>query len=171
MNVQDDSKVIAEGIRVMRVFLGALLVGVLLFLAIAVVVKWDHEPGEGEDNTVVLGVFLGQAVLAALAGLLLPGQLLGKQRRELAQSLADSPRAENIPVEKLMNMLRGISIFRLALLEAASFGLLIALVVTGEYWLLAVVAVLIALMMREWPTVASVTGWIEEQRDRIRQDF
>jgi hypothetical protein len=85
--------------------------------------------------------------------------------------LADSPRAENIPVEKLMNMLRGISIFRLALLEAASFGLLIALVVTGEYWLLAVVAVLIALMLREWPTVAGVTGWIAEQSDRIRQEF
>jgi hypothetical protein len=31
--------------------------------------------------------------------------------------------------------------------------------------------VLIALMLREWPTVAGVTGWIAEQRDRIRQEF
>lgn len=171
MNVQEDSKMIAEGIRGMRVFVGALLAGAVLFAAICVVVKWDHQPREGEDNTVVLAVFLGQAAFASLVGLLLPGQLLKKQRGELAKSLANSPRTENIPVDTLMNILRGTSIFRLALLEAASFGLLICLVVTGQFWLLAVVAVLMALMLREWPTVAGVTGWIEEQRDRIRQDF
>jgi hypothetical protein len=171
MSIEDDSGEIADGIRSMRVFTGVLLAGVLLFLAVVVAIKWNSRPVEGEDNTVLLVVFLGQATLALLAGLLMPRQMLNRQRKELAQSLGETARAENIPVNKLLIMLRGASIFRLALLEGASFALLICLVVTGQFWLLAIVGVLLVLMLREWPTVAGVTGWIQEQRDRIRQEF
>ena len=171
MNVQEDSKEIANCIRAIRVITGVLVAGVVMFMGVALLVKWDHQPREGEDNTVLLVIFLVQAALITLAGLLIPRKLLTNQRKELAQSLGDTTRAENIPVDKLMKMLLGISILRLALLEGASFALLICLIVTGQFWLLAVVAVLMALMVREWPTVASVTGWIAEQRDRIRQDF
>jgi len=171
MNVQEDSKVIAQGIRSMRFFLGALLAGLLLFLAVAVSTKWNSQPRPEEDHTVVLLVFLGQAAIFAVFGQLLSSRGLDKQRKELAASLGNSPRAEDIPADKLLQMLQGTRIVRLAILEAASFALLICLIVTGKFWLLAVVAVLMALMVREWPTVAGVTGWIEEQRDRIRQDF
>ena len=171
MNVQEDSVVIAQGIRSMRIFHGALLAGLLLFLAVAVAIKWNSQPRPEEDHTVLLLVFLGQAALFAVFGLLLSSRGLDKQRKELAASLGNPPRAEDIPADKLLQMLQVTRIIRLAILEGASLALLICLIVTGKFWLLAVVAVLMALMVREWPTVAGVTGWIEEQRDRIRQDF
>lgn len=171
MSVLADTKEIADSIRVMRVITGALVAGVVSFLAVAVLINWDHQPREGEDNSVLLAIFLVLAALITLAGLLIPRKLLSKQRKELAQSLGEVTRSGNIPVDKLMIMLQGTSIFRLALLEGACFVLLICFVITGKFWLLPVVGAIIGLMVREWPTVAGVTGWIEEQRERFRQDF
>jgi len=171
MSVQNDSNEIAECIRTMRVFTGVLLAGLVMFLLVVVMVQRGQEPKNGGQPDIATLILLGQAGLALLAGLLLPGRILARRLRELAQSRASQQISGEVPTAALLNELRGTSIFRLALLEGACFTVLLATLISGNLWLVAFVGVVLVLMMREWPTVESVTGWVLEQRDRIRQEF
>jgi len=171
MSDQEDQKAIAESIRTMRPITGVMILGLLLFLLVVVLVKWESQPEEGQNQTVLLVVFLSQAFLTTLIALFFPGQLLDRKRKELVRSLGASQRPAEIPTSSLLNMLRGASIMRLALLEATGLTLVIATLNSGQFWLLPVAGAIIGLMVREWPTVESVSRPVVEQRDRIRQDF
>jgi hypothetical protein len=170
MSVQDDSGEIADGIRSMRVFTGALVAGALSFLLVVVAIKWGDEPeGDGQLNPAML-MLMGQSALTFVAGWILPRRIVARRRGELVQALPADGGQEEVAVSDLMNVFRGSSIFRLALWESTVFTTLICTVITGHLWLLPVAGAVLVLMLWGWPTVPSVTRWVLQQRELIRQE-
>ncbi len=170
MSVQDDSAAIADGIRAMRVFTGALVAGALSFLLVVAAIKWGAKPeGDGRLNPVML-TLMGQSVLTLLLGWFYPRGIAAKRRGELVQSLDDNGGQDEVSASDLMNVFRGTSIFRLVLWESTVFTTLICTIITGHLWLLWFAGAVLLLMAWGWPTVPSVTRWVLEQRELIRQE-
>jgi hypothetical protein len=170
MNVEDDSGAIADGIRAMRVVHGTLMAGAFTFLLIVVAIKWGSKPaGDGQLDPVML-TLMGQSVLTLLLGWFYPRGMVAKRRSELVQSLDANGGQGAVSASDLMNVLRGTSILRLALWESTVFTTLICMVITGQQWLLWFALAVLLLMAWGWPTVPSVTRWVLEQRELIRQE-
>ncbi|MCY2968905.1 MAG: hypothetical protein NT069_35655 [Planctomycetota bacterium] len=163
MDTSGREELITGAVRRERVFLGGLLAGVTMFALVAISIRSgaDRPP----PNVIVLVFACVVGGTQAVLSFVLPPISINRQRRKLAESPSGASDAELLRVHNLSVILSG------AMLEGAMFLSLVCFLVSGEWWLLLLVAVLAGLMLRTWPTASRLDTWLDEQRDLIERTF
>ncbi|MFV0444525.1 MAG: hypothetical protein ACK5Q5_13225 [Planctomycetaceae bacterium] len=150
--MDDQHTIIEQRVRVLQIIAGALVMGVVLFLVVAIAVLGAlRKTSAGEQFSLIAAGF---AIAAWVLHLVLPG----------AMANAAASGDKSAFVEKLCTIYQGKTIIALALLEGAAFFNVCALLVEHNWWSLVVIGALLLQMLFEFPTVTRVRQWIETQQ-------
>ena len=171
MSQLDDEAVIGPRVRTMQIILAALVMGVLLFLVVAVALRAGGQV-PAPPNDVLLPIALGFAALAAVVSVIVPRQIVAGGRRMIARgsSPAGTPTPAAGDTERLCGLYQTQLIVSAALLEGPAFFLLIVYLLQGDVLALAMVGVLLAAMAAKFPTRGRVERFLSEQHDLLAQE-
>lgn len=165
-------------LRVMQIIAGALLLGVLTFLAIALFLVSGRPQGaaggtaDGLPVISVLAVML--LVVDAPLAFVVPSFLMRSAVRRIASGAwqappGSDPAAFASDAAKLLTVRQTALIIGLALLEGVAFFACIAYLLEAQPFVLAVVLVAVALMLVNFPTEGRVRAWLERQADLLAE--
>lgn len=142
-----------QSVRVMQIIAGALVMGAISFAAVAVFVRLAvQNPDEGWTVS-SLGAF-GAAMMLS-AQLVVPNAI----SRSIAPKQESVASNSSFCTAYLSGLMVG-----LALLEGAAFFNLVAYIIEGNWWSLAITGVLVFAMLAKFPTSTRVQHWIETQQ-------
>lgn len=174
MNVVYDTELvttdvsITSTVRTCQIIKSALALGVIMFGATTLTMTKPPQAG------LIHWIMLGQAVVLIIARWMIPGMIVARQRTAIRQGtwkLARPPNSVAISTDtgKLLMAYQTQMIVGAALLEGAAFSNLVAFLLEGQWLSLGAAAVMLAVMMMDFPTVRSVGGWLERQQ-RIMEE-
>ena len=136
--------------RTCRIIAAALSGGVLLFAAIALVIR----AGEPPTGRLLSLIAVGFAAFAVLASSLVLGFMAGRTGG------VGRTGAQTLYVTRML--------IRLAPLEGAAFFNIIVYLVEGNWWSYLAVGALLLAMLASWPTADRVSRFVED-RERLRE--
>lgn len=175
MSLEDD--ILPPGsLRTMQIIAGALLLGVVAFLAIVLIIVLGRPNGAGiapAGNMLVLSIVavMFLVVQAPLAFLVPAFQTRAALRRIAAGTWQLPPGANaasfQTDTSKLLVVRQTSMIIGLALLEGIAFFGCIAYLMEAQPFVLVVVIVAAILMLLIFPTEGRVRAWLEQQSDRL----
>lgn len=143
-----------------RIITFALIGGVVAFGAVAFVIGSDKQPGD----MLIAYMAAGFSVLMLVLRSIVPAIAVAAARD---QQLKPSPGEDAVDRDqaesKLCQLFQTRQILRNALPEGAAFFCLVAYIITVQWWLYAIVFVLIALMVFSLQTRAQLDHWIDDQ--------
>jgi len=165
-------------LRIMQIIASALLLGVVIFLAIALVIVSNQANGPGiapAGNLPMISVaaVILLAVQAPLA-FIVPSLQTRTALRQIASGTWQLPPGANATAfstdaVKLLAVRQTTMVVSLALLESAAFLGGIAYLLEAQPFALGVVLVVILLMVMNFPTEGRVRGWLEWQTDQLAE--
>lgn len=147
-------------LRPTQIIAGAVMAGLIAFAAVAVVMAFAKPPG-GEALAIAATVIAGVGIAARFV---LPGAIVAGMRRQLAAQRGADP----LEPADLSPAFQTKTIVEYAVLEGPGFFAGVALIVTAQWWLLAVVAALLAIMAAGFPTRGRFDDWADNQRQLAR---
>lgn len=136
----------------MQIVTGALVMGVLMFAAIAVIAVGAMD--EGPAGRIVSMIAAGMAGIAFVAHLIVPGIVARQAVRHV--NVDDT--------EDLYVVYRTKLIIGLALLEGAAFFCIVTYIIEQQWWTLGIAGGLALWMLIAFPSRHRVEQWIETQR-------
>jgi hypothetical protein len=158
---------IAMQVRTLQIIVAALAIGCLTFAAIAVVLKSAPEPAEDEDRfPVVTSMALAFGGFALGAQAVLSPLLLKQTRQSLVQQEGTSP-------DDAMRILSGYqtsTIVVAAFAEGACFFNLVAHMIDGSPYTLAMAGLLVLTILMRFPTVNGVADWLEREMRLVKEE-
>ena len=167
-----------QNLLVMQIISGALLFGVAIFLAIALVIVQGQNKGVGlgppGDLPIVSIVAVSFFVLQGPLAFIVPGIMTGNGLRKIASGAGQPPSGANLSVSasdgsKLLALRLSTLIVRLAILEGAALFGCVAYLVEGHLFVLSEVLVALLLMLASFPTFYRVRYWLELQADQLTE--
>jgi hypothetical protein len=160
-------------LRTMQIVASALMAGVLMFMAFALVKVLVLDAGRlAVDTPLMSFLALGFFAMTAPISFVMPRVITQAALRQLlagdwqAPQGAD-PRAYPTVTAKLLAIYQASMIIGLGMLEGCAFFALIAYIVEGQHWVLGVAAAAIALMGCRFPTEPRVRAWLDQQADEL----
>ncbi|QDU63620.1 hypothetical protein Pan216_45010 [Planctomycetes bacterium Pan216] len=162
-------------VRTLQIIVAALCMGVLTFAGVATaislgVIEKDVPQAaapEGESPADIITIAaLAMAAMSLVAHPIVGSIITKTPRSDLQQRLRDGD--EESVDRQLAGLFQTSTIIRCAILEGPAFFLLIALILGGPIWLLAVVAVLLIAIAIHLPTEASFEGWRQRQKEDLK---
>jgi hypothetical protein len=173
MSLTDQDAALSGCLRTGRILIGALALGVLTFLGLAVFVRQSN-PAPVPDMPFLTYVALAVGALQAVLQGILPGLIGAGLRRQIAagkwpparpgQSVPPSDRA------KLCALYLTRLIVGAALVEGAALLLLIAYLVEGSVLTLAGAGLMLAMLLVKFPTRPGLEGWLPDQEELLRRE-
>ncbi len=177
---EQDAQRLTIHLRVMRIIIGAMLMGVVSFLAIALFLASQRPLDPNRENLItlmalgglafaIIARFVAPRLVAAnlirqiAAGTWLPQRRAGMEAEEVAAELYASDAAKLLAVNQTRTLIAA------ALLEGASFLGCLAYMVEGSIFALAVPLVGIVLLALTIPMSDRVIAWAETQQARISE--
>jgi len=168
--------------RTSQIIVGALIQGVVLFLAIVLFISEPPKAQNGQETIAGLPLLtLAATVFGAMAlaaSFLVPRAVADSSLRGLAKSGASGvtkpggsgakqvyPAAES---ERLLPLFQTQLIIGSALAEGAAFFAGIAFMVEHHYLALGVAGVMLAVLISRFPTADGVRGWLDEAMGRLQ---
>ncbi len=149
---------INQQIRVMQIVAGALIMGVVMFGAVAaVVVGGDHADDPGLLTWIAVGFGVNQLVLRTI----IPTAIAKSSVQKIAGELQDDDVSRN----RLVGIYQTQMIIGMALLEGGAFLGLVAYIAQKHVFALGVAGVLAAVMAATFPARMRVEGWMRRQLD------
>lgn len=153
-------------ILVCQIIVGALMAGVVFFgcMAIFIGLAPAGDDAANDGLPMISLVMCTFAVVAVMARFVVPPALVAQQR---------SRATSNNEEEELVNFLglfQTKTILENALPEGACFALIVSYIVEGQWWVLAVVAGLLAIMAIGFPTQSKFDNWYRAQRELAGMD-
>src|SRR4051794_13743763 len=157
-------------VRTMQIIAGALMAGVGTFFAIVLLLVFTQgqQPAAGQTPTLSL-LAVGLVLFLAPGSALFPIVLEQQATRQIANGSYRGAEPGASTVGQLLALKQKSLILGLALLEAPAFTSLIAFLLEGKVFVLAVTGLALALMAVKFPTHSGVTRWVEGQVDRIEE--
>lgn len=151
-------------LRTLQIISGAIIAGVVAMIGIFMVLRgFQGAPAAAPMvSLIAVGFFLVVVTVASL----LPGFLIDTTLRRLAGATATS--GQN-PRDALFGGLQGSHIVRLALVEGGVMFAMIAYLIEGYLWILAVPAVGLLLLLAFFPTQASVLDRLDRMGRRLEE--
>jgi membrane protein YdbS with pleckstrin-like domain len=163
--VEDDAanQRVETQLRVMRIIAAALMMGLSVFLALAIFLVQQRQPRP--DQPIVIS-YLAVGFFAVILVLwwVIPDRAI---KPAISQLAARGPGNDLTDTSSLLPLYQTRNIIACALLEGAAFFGCITYIVEGQVFALAIPAVVLALMVLTFPTRDRVSQWVEEQQRRI----
>jgi len=159
-----------ERLRAMQIIAAALIVGVLMFGGLAMYMVFAERQGQLPEGQLPVISLLALAMLVVNTPLafFLPGVVARNGLRQMAATPRAAADAQDDTI-RLLTLRQTVMIIGLALLEGAAFLGLVAFLVEGQTFALAVAGVVVILMLIQFPTEARVRSWIDFQAQRLRE--
>lgn len=151
-------------VRTMQIICGALMMGVMFFLGIAVFLHFGKGPQRAQATPIVTYMAAGMAALMIIVRLVIS---LPVTKSAIQQITAIRP-LNDIHKLDLYGVYQTQMIVGCALLEGAAFFNLVSFIIDGQLWTLGIVAVLLAMMASSFPTFERVDGWAEDQLRQLQ---
>jgi hypothetical protein len=174
-----------QRLRSMQVLAGTLLLGVLVFLGIALILVQREGQGLGRQQAMPVTSYTALAFLAVVLVLwyFLPAQMAKQQVRKIAAGTwapwaPESRRTPNpgLPssffrtdTDKLLGVFLATSLIAWALLESIGFMGCMAYLMEAQPFVFGVVGAAVLLLFMTFPTRDRVSRWLEEQQARIAE--
>jgi hypothetical protein len=149
----------------MQIIAGALMVGVLSFGAYAVAAAFGKPPGE----PLLAYIAVGFSAAAFIARMIVPPRVESELRKQAAESTKEIQDRDD-RVLRLAGVFQTRMILEYALLEGPCFFCLVAYIISTEWWLLAIVGVLLAIMAVGFPTRSKLENWADDQLQLLELD-
>lgn len=145
---------ITKDVRGMQVLAGALMLGLMVFAGIAVFVI-GPKPGE----SLVAAVMAGMVLIELPLFFILPQTALKREP------------GDKFDVQKELGRYSGAMLMRYALCEGAAFVNIVAYIVAGQWWSLAVAGLMWLVMVAMFPTQTKVEDWLENRQEQAGMDY
>ncbi len=166
MSDQSWQETLTGTVRTLQIVVLAMTFGCVMFLVIALAVTAGH----GRPPAPVLSyAAAGFAVLALVVRTIVPGIVVVQGRRNILQETAAGEPMETWP-NKLMRLMMTKTIAAAAILEGATFFLLVAYITEKTPWVLAMAIAWIILLTLHSPTQSRALAWIGGQLRQLEED-
>jgi hypothetical protein len=152
-------------VRIMQIIAGALLLGVLSFLAVVLFIR-SQQANAPPDIPIISLVGVAVLVSNIATALFVPPLVLQGGLRRLAGSRKPS-RGGEADTSGLLVLRQTTLILVLALLEGAAFLGIIAYLLEGSAIGLGVAGVAVLVMLFHFPTEDRVRSWVRQQEQRL----
>lgn len=161
-------------VRVMQLICSALVLGVLLFLGVAVYLVLSQGRGlapPAADLPIVSMLALVMLLTNGSLALFLPGIVANNAIQKIASGSGTppNPRGAGDDEATLMAVRQTSLIIGLALWEGVAFMSVIAFLLEGDPLVLAVAGVAILFMLGRFPTMSNVQAWLERQQSLLNE--
>ena len=165
-------------LQAMQIIASALLLGVVVFLAIALLIVWvrtnDHALARAGDLPLVSIMAVVLLAMEAPLAFIIPALVTRTAVRRIASGTWQLPPAADAAAfssdaSKLLAVRQTTMIVGLALLEGAAFFGCIAYLVEARPFALGVVLVAVLLMLVNFPTEGRVRAWLQRQADQLAE--
>jgi hypothetical protein len=172
-----DAQRLDTHLRITRIIIGAMMMGIVSFLAVVIFVTQQREPNQ-DSQSLVSYMAVGGLALALVTWFLIPDLVVKGLVGQIAAGTWKPPKnaetEERAPLtdyptdaSKLLLVNQTRAIIATALLEGAAFFGLVAYLVEGQLFVLAVPGVVLALLALTFPARERVVQWAEVQQVRI----
>jgi protein-S-isoprenylcysteine O-methyltransferase Ste14 len=155
-------------VQPIQIIVFALMMGVLVFAGIATFLKINN-PNPPNPNAqqpdLLPQIAVGMAAIMVAMRFVVPAMMAKGQLKAVRHSTLwqDERRRQGA----LYGVYQQRTIVEDAMLEGVSFFLIVAFIVTGQWWLLGVVGLLVALMAAWFPTKGRIENFIQEQTQQL----
>jgi hypothetical protein len=140
--------IIATQTRILQVVIGALIFGVLVFGGFVIATQLNQPP----NGTTLSSMAVGMAALNVLLHVVIP---------QLIERAALKNQSVDFNVESVLRVFFTRTVIACALLEGAAFTSIAAVMIEHQYWVFGVTAVLLVLMLVQFPSRTRVEQWLE----------
>jgi hypothetical protein len=159
-------------IRNVQIIVFALAMGPIVFAGIALFQRMNHAP---QQQAVTAWLAVGFAVTVLGVRSFIGATTVSKQRQRIAAgswSLGPVAAPGGLPAnmtdgDRLLFAFQQKTIIESALVEGATFFVLISFLVEGQWWSLALAGVLVALNVIPFPTYERVENWVRHQLELL----
>jgi hypothetical protein len=162
---------LAPRVRVMQIIGFALVMGVVVFMGIALFLRstGNLNPPPEVPLVTYLGLALGSMQLVLF--FVLPAIFVksGRTRMSVTEDTLGNPASAD-SAEQLCGLYQTSLIIGDALLEGAAFYFLVAYLVEGQLLALIVAGFFLVILILQFPTRSRVERWIERQQELISQE-
>jgi hypothetical protein len=173
MAFPENRDLLDQPIRTMRIILVALIVGVLFFMGFVIFQRQAQNQPAAPQEPLVTYVALANAGMILVAFFLLPRFLTASLRRgptPFGGAGGSSPQMQAEDTFRLRVLWHTRTLLRAALLEGATFFLLVAYLLEGMDVSLMVACLFVAGLACLFPARAGVENWMERQRLLLEEE-
>lgn len=172
MDPADSEAFLQKVVRTQRLIVFGLIAGVCVFGTILTAMQFTAFHGKGlmPDPPQVAGL----PILTLVAGLVTAGALVasfamaGTMRQQIVQRLAGQPPQDPAATRAtLLAGWQGGNLVRAALLEGPAILSLVLFLLTGDYALLAIAGVMLALLLANVPSEAAARRWLDTAEEEL----
>jgi len=173
MSTAERESLLEKRILVMRIIMGSLVTGPLIFLFVAIILREMGQMANAPELPLLTLTAIPFAIIQLTASFLMPRLMAANARRQFTQG-THAPVQEmggsSTDTEKLCGAYQTGMIVGAALLEGMTLFLLIAYLIEGVPWALFAAIVFLALLAIRFPSRSGVERWVEAQRELIEQE-
>jgi hypothetical protein len=170
MPIPSNTATPAQRLRTIQIINLTLAMGVLFFLAIAVFLRQGGNMAPPPALPLITYIALAYAVVMLAAYYWIPNLVAVGMRKKMIQETDSAGRVQIQPAgpdPRWYDMYQTWSIIGSAILEGASFFLIMAFLLEGIWLSLVAVAVPLGILATKFPTLDGIERWIERQRETL----
>jgi hypothetical protein len=166
-------------VRVLQIIVGALIAGVLAFAVVALAMGGTRQAGDQQHGAggLISMVAAGLAVMMVVTRETVGPLMANAQVRQIAAGTWPGPGpaagaaapGQAADAGRLLAVFRAVTIVQTALPEAAAIFNILAYLLEGEVWSLAIAAGLVLWMALSLPTRGRVMQWLDRQMEALEQ--
>jgi hypothetical protein len=167
-------------LRTLQIIVAALFLGLLVFLAIAVAIVQQKQVAQAAEESPLTYIAIAFAATMLVARLVVGGMMVSRGRQSIRRGTWKPPQSGQGPLVdlvertgdagKLWFILLQRTIVSAAMIEGATFFLLIAYTIEGSSLALTVAVLLMIGVALHFPTRSGSARWVGDQLHRIEQD-
>ena len=180
MSSMTDSDALVPFIRVCQIIVGALIMGVVMFLVMVVLVipRFDGgapvkaevagaaDVGPATALPIITYVALAMGASVLVLSFLIPQVSVSQARRQIAKGTAPKPgRTAEEDTASLLPIYQTQLIIGAALLEGGAFFATVAYMLERRPMALAAAGVLLGVLVTRFPTIDRLRGWMDRQTE------
>lgn len=183
MSIESGTDAVQATTRTSQIIVGALIQGVVLFMAIVLLLldQPSRPPGEGRAAAAPVITYLAVALGASLlvASFVVPKLVVDSGLRGFVKTGASAANITGddgskqvkpaVAAQELLPLFQTQLIIAAALAEGGAFFATIAYMLEHHYLALAVAGALLAALVSRFPTVDRVNVWLEENLSRLNE--
>ncbi len=173
MNSSDDDKLVSERLPKMKIIQGSIVAGAIIYAVVAFALRQSGVVKGRAQQPIVSYACSVLAVMSLIQFPFITRKIAKENRKKLLAELRSGDSAEMKGTSDTAFLLASYQtqmIVGAAILEGATFGLIIAFLVDGTYWTILGALVLSGVNAFQFPTRSRVERWLEEQRELIEQE-